>query len=63
MKVIHRLPNNLKGVGLTFPALAMPEVYRGNNSVKSYRDYYRGEKRNIATWTKRPIPEWMLKGD
>ncbi|MCF8128833.1 MAG: pyrimidine dimer DNA glycosylase/endonuclease V [Deltaproteobacteria bacterium] len=46
--------------GLTPFAQAMPEPYRReNDAVSAYRAYYRGEKAKFATWTKRPLPEWM----
>jgi hypothetical protein len=44
---------------LTPFALAMPEHYKGSCPVRSYRDYYRGEKFDFATYTNRATPEWM----
>jgi hypothetical protein len=44
---------------LSFPALCMPSIYRGEDPVKSYRDYYIGEKYEMLTYTKRPIPDWL----
>lgn len=40
-------------------ALAMPDQYKGSCPVQSYRDYYRGEKASIATYTKRQRPYWL----
>lgn len=46
---------------LTEVKLAMPEQYKVvNNPVKSYRNYYLGDKKGFATWTKRDIPEWFV---
>jgi hypothetical protein len=48
-----------------FP-LAMPEVYKHSDPVKSYRNYYASEKRfmkngkKMDVYTKRKIPEFML---
>ena len=39
-------------------AQAMPEQYKCNDAVTAYRDYYFGEKRRFAKWTKRRIPSW-----
>lgn len=44
-------------------ALAMPEQYRGSDPVKSYRDYYLGEKQFFKDgkrpkWTKTLPPTW-----
>jgi len=50
---------SLPSIGLTPFALAMPEEYRSSNPVQSYRDYYIGEKMDIARWNKgREAPEW-----
>lgn len=43
--------------GMTKPALAMPDEYKCADPVESYRNYYRGDKRSIATW-KTEIPFW-----
>lgn len=44
-------------------AQAMPETYRRTDAVAAYRAYYAAEKRVLAgkpaTWTRRPVPEWM----
>lgn len=37
--------------------LAMPEEYRTGNAVESYRNYYKGEKSEIAKW-KQGEPIW-----
>lgn len=39
-------------------ALCMPDEYKTNNPVSSYRNYYLGAKAEIAVWTKREIPYW-----
>lgn len=39
--------------------LAMPEWYKEEDPVESYRRYYLSEKKHLFTWTKRPIPEWV----
>jgi hypothetical protein len=49
--------------GLTPFALAMPEQYKTNDPVVSYRNYYMSdEKQRIATWKKkREQPEWYRR--
>jgi hypothetical protein len=43
---------------------AMPEEYKSNDAIESYRTYYRIDKvydksgNYMANWTKREIPEW-----
>lgn len=46
--------------GLTPFALAMPEEFKTDDPVESYRNYYMSEeKRKIATWNKRrEKPDW-----
>lgn len=50
------LPNN--GYITKF-ALAMPEYCKMNNTIDSYRRYYKLEKNNIAFWKNRETPEWF----
>lgn len=50
---------NIKDVGLTPFALAMPNEYKCDNPVKSYREYYRGEKSHIFDWKNRERPGWL----
>ena len=41
---------------LTPFALAMPDEYKSENQVESYRNYYMSpEKQKIATWKKKEI--------
>lgn len=40
-------------------ALAMPDECKVDNAVDSYREYYRTEKRKIAVWKNREVPEWF----
>lgn len=51
-------PKDLPNIGITKFAQAMPEKYRQKSTVDAYRDYYNNEKRHIAVWTNRPVPEW-----
>jgi hypothetical protein len=50
---------------LTPFALAMPDQYKTNDAVESYRNYYMSvEKQKIASWNKRRMrPEWYLFED
>jgi len=52
---IDKLPDG----ELTPFALAMPDQYKCDNAIKSYRDYYMGEKARIATW-KTQTPDWFI---
>ena len=41
----------------------MPDKYKVDSVVESYRNYYIGDKAKIAEWTKREIPEWFKVGE
>jgi hypothetical protein len=60
MKVIESLktPWLIKG-GLTHFALAMPDEYKTDCPIQSYRNYYIGEKVHMLTYTKRAWPNWI----
>jgi hypothetical protein len=49
-------------IGLTPFALAMPDKYKCEDPVESYRNYYMSEeKQRIATWKKtRGKPDWYI---
>ena len=46
---------------LTPFAQAMPDQYKNADAVVAYREYYRSEKKDIATWRRSPDgkPEWF----
>ena len=52
-------------VGLTPFALAMPDKYKSDDPVLSYRNYYMSEeKQKIASWCKkRGKPAWYVLGE
>ena len=53
-------PKNIPDKGwLGDPTPAMPDVYKVDDSINSYRNYYRGDKRSFANWKKRSIPFWF----
>ena len=44
----------------TDPPKAMPEKYKVESVVKSYRNYYIGEKKSFSNWKNRSIPDWFI---
>jgi len=40
-------------------ALAMPDQYKQDDAVESYRAYYRAEKAHLHSWKNRQPPEWL----
>ncbi len=60
----NSIPNEIcfEKTGLTPFVLAMPTIYKTEDPIISYRNYYMSpEKQKIATWNKkRNIPEWYI---
>ena len=51
---------NIIDKGLTEQPKAMPEQYKTNSVVESYRNYYMGEKSGFAVWKNRDTPNWWI---
>lgn len=45
--------------GLTPFYLAMPDEYKCECPIQSYRNYYNGAKTHLFSWTKREKPHWI----
>jgi hypothetical protein len=41
-------------------ALAMPDKYKSDDPIASYRAYYTGDKAHLAGWKYRETPKWFL---
>ena len=41
------------------PPLCMPDKYKSEDYIKSYRDYYIGEKKRFAKYTAVDFPEFL----
>lgn len=55
------LPKSISIGKFTEPTPAMPEKYIiSNDSIQSYRNYYKFEKRHLFGWRKRSIPDFIL---
>lgn len=56
---LQSLPMNIPMGDFTEPTPAMPDTYKVNgDSITSYRNYYNGGKQHLASWKKRPAPDW-----
>lgn len=54
-------PKNIPDVGwLSDPTPAMPDQYKVDTALQSYRNYYMGDKRSFAVWKNRPQPTWFV---
>jgi hypothetical protein len=52
---------NIPDIGFTKPAMAMPDEFKVDSVVESYRNYYMGAKKELASWKKREKPLWFRK--
>ncbi len=50
----------INDLGMTKPALAMPDEYKSDCAIQSYRNYYNGAKLTFAKWKNRDIPNWII---
>jgi hypothetical protein len=50
---------NIVDIGYTEPPKAMPDEYKVDSVVESYRNYYRGAKASFAVWKNREKPFWF----
>jgi len=50
---------NIKDIGLTPFAQAMPIELKSDNSIESYRNYYIKEKIHLYAYKNRSTPEWL----
>lgn len=61
IKVLHAIDHcRYEAAGLTPFVQAMPAEYKvPGDAVQAYRNFYRGEKLDFATWTRRRKPDWI----
>jgi hypothetical protein len=45
---------------ITDPPKAMPDEYKVQDVIQSYRNYYVGAKKEFACWKGREVPQWFL---
>lgn len=58
--LFKHIPTNIVNGKMTLLPLAMPDIYKTDDIVESYRKYYKGEKTSFAKWTKRETPQWFI---
>lgn len=56
--ILKQAPMNISTDAFFQPPQAMPDSYRGADSIEAYRKYYISGKNHLAKWTKRPVPDW-----
>ena len=62
--VANKLPiPDIPDLGLTNFALAMPDEFKTDDAVLSYRRYYIEKKNKIVSWRNRNKPYWYLTNE
>ena len=63
LTVLARPPKNIPmDVRFTEPTPAMPDQYKvAGDSIKSYHNYYLGDKTRMFSWKNRPQPSFVTK--
>ena len=56
---LSKISPEIEDIGLTKPLLAMPNEYKCDDTIESYKTYYINDKKPFAKWTRRDIPEWF----
>jgi hypothetical protein len=51
---------NIVDKNFTTPPKAMPDEFKVSDIIQSYRNYYKGAKKDFCNWKNRDIPEWFL---
>lgn len=51
---------NLPDVEKTEYPLAMPDVYKTQDAIQSYRNYYIFDKKHLHRWSNRNTPNWII---
>jgi hypothetical protein len=50
---------HIQDIGFTTPPKAMPDEYKTEDVIESYRKYYLGAKKTFLNWKERQVPEWV----
>jgi hypothetical protein len=58
VNALQKVPSGIRSKGFSQPTPAMPDAYKSDDSILSYRTYYMKDKAYIASWKTRDIPSW-----
>jgi hypothetical protein len=50
---------DIPDIGITDPPKAMPDEFKTDDVISSYRNYYKFGKREICSWKNREVPSWF----
>jgi hypothetical protein len=58
VNALQQVPSGIRPKGFSQPTPAMPDAYKSDDSIVSYRTYYMKDKAYIASWKTRNPPSW-----
>jgi hypothetical protein len=59
LRALLDAPPSLPSLSLQPFAQAMPDAFKSEDAIASYRRYYADAKRPLHRWTRREAPEWI----
>ena len=59
VRMLASLPRNIPVGHLTPVTPAMPDEYKVESDIESYRNYYKHGKTHLHKYTKREMPSWL----
>ena len=63
LRLLRFSPTNVRVGDYSDPPATMPDKYKVEGDIiKSYHNYYIGDKRHLARWTNRCVPRWFAEG-
>lgn len=59
---LKNIPSKIKDTKLTKFAVCMPDQYKHDDPIQSYRNFYINDKKDFCYWTNRLGPDWFYQG-
>ena len=60
LEFLSEEPKNISLAEYSEPPQALPDIYRSDSAVDSYRAFYVGEKWRFCKWKHQTLPEWFI---
>jgi hypothetical protein len=58
---LQKPPSKIPAGDFSPPWRAMPDEFKVDDTIQSYRNYYNGAKTHMFRWKNRPTPDWIAK--
>ena len=57
--ILASVPDNIPDAGFVDPPKCMPDQYKADGVIESYRNFYNYDKARFAEWKYTPKPNWF----